>query len=223
MIVTCVPSYEVLITWRRLKAVSSTLFPPFLLYSLELLSSSLARMFGPGIYSSNVSSKADIYSGNVDRTVRDRVMIVNQVSLGRTKIMYDASHDMQHAPHLYNSVSRINRISFLLLICFFLLAGYCGDISGRRQSYLSWGCRISGRRHLCQCHNRLCIRLTVRRIEEEYVFQISQQQPRRFAIVVATTPSVADYSLMLPFPSYFQKLVFMYLHNIPSPFVVCTT
>jgi len=64
-----------------------------------------ARMFGPGIYSSMVSSKADIYSGNVDRTVRDRVMIVNQVSLGRTKIMYEASHDMQHAPHLYNSVT----------------------------------------------------------------------------------------------------------------------
>jgi len=64
-----------------------------------------ARMFGPGIFSSLVSSKADIYSKNVDRWVRDRVMIVNQVSLGRTKIMYEASHDMQHAPHLYNSVT----------------------------------------------------------------------------------------------------------------------
>ncbi|KAF8152343.1 hypothetical protein B0H34DRAFT_724786 [Crassisporium funariophilum] len=64
-----------------------------------------ARMFGPGIYSSLVSSKADDYSTNVNTGVRNRVMIVNHVSLGRSKIMHEASHDMQHAPHLYNSVT----------------------------------------------------------------------------------------------------------------------
>ncbi|KAF8808949.1 hypothetical protein BYT27DRAFT_7188486 [Phlegmacium glaucopus] len=64
-----------------------------------------ARMFGPGIYSSLVSSKADIYATNADRYVKNRVMIINQVSLGRTKMMHEASHDMQHAPHLYNSVT----------------------------------------------------------------------------------------------------------------------
>jgi len=64
-----------------------------------------ARMFGPGIYSSLVSSKADIYAINANGSVRSQVMIINQVSLGRTKTMYEASHDMQHAPHLYNSVT----------------------------------------------------------------------------------------------------------------------
>ena len=63
------------------------------------------RMFGPGIYSTNVSSKADDYSvGFNNTTVRTRVMIVNHVALGRTKMMYEASHDMQHAPLLFNSV-----------------------------------------------------------------------------------------------------------------------
>ncbi|KDR72783.1 hypothetical protein GALMADRAFT_252042 [Galerina marginata CBS 339.88] len=64
-----------------------------------------ARMFGPGIYSTAVSSKADDYSTNVDATLRTRVMIINHVVLGRSKTMYEASHDMQHAPHLYNSVT----------------------------------------------------------------------------------------------------------------------
>ena len=43
-------------------------------------------------------------------------MIVNQVSLGRTKIMYEASHDMQHAPHLYNSVSQIDHKNAIFLL-----------------------------------------------------------------------------------------------------------
>jgi len=65
------------------------------------------RMFGPGIYSTNVSSKADDYSVgyNTNTSVRTRVMIVNHVALGRTKMMYEASHDMQHAPLLFNSVT----------------------------------------------------------------------------------------------------------------------
>ena len=63
-----------------------------------------ARMFGPGIYCTLVSSKADDYTSNTNDNLRSRVMIVNHVVLGRTKIMYEASHDMQHAPHLYNSV-----------------------------------------------------------------------------------------------------------------------
>ncbi|KAF9565448.1 ADP-ribosylation [Agrocybe pediades] len=63
-----------------------------------------ARMFGPGIYSTAVSSKADIYCSKAYTTQRHRVMIVNHVALGRSKTMYEASHDMQHAPHLYNSV-----------------------------------------------------------------------------------------------------------------------
>jgi hypothetical protein len=61
-------------------------------------------MFGPGIYSTNVSSKADDYSVGTNTTLRTRVMIVNHVALGRTKMMYEASHDMQHAPLLFNSV-----------------------------------------------------------------------------------------------------------------------
>ena len=62
-------------------------------------------MFGPGIYSTNVSSKADDYSANTGNTsTRTRVMIVNHVALGRSKMMYEASHDMQHAPQMFNSV-----------------------------------------------------------------------------------------------------------------------
>ncbi|KAF9035285.1 hypothetical protein BJ165DRAFT_1533777 [Panaeolus papilionaceus] len=64
-----------------------------------------ARMFGPGIYSTKVSSKADDYTGNSDSTLRTSTMIVNHVALGRTKIMHAAAHDMTHAPHMYNSVT----------------------------------------------------------------------------------------------------------------------
>ncbi|KAF8955896.1 hypothetical protein BDZ97DRAFT_235246 [Flammula alnicola] len=42
---------------------------------------------------------------NVNTTLRNRVMIVNHVALGRSKTMYEASHGMQHAPHMYNSVT----------------------------------------------------------------------------------------------------------------------
>jgi hypothetical protein len=61
-------------------------------------------MFGPGIYCTAVSSKADDYISNASDWSKTRVMIVNHVALGRSKMMYEASHDMQHAPHLYNSV-----------------------------------------------------------------------------------------------------------------------
>lgn len=63
------------------------------------------RMFGPGIYSTSVSSKADDYTSNANDWAKTRIMIVNHVTLGRSKMMYEASHDMQHAPHLYNSVN----------------------------------------------------------------------------------------------------------------------
>jgi hypothetical protein len=76
-----------------------------------------ARMFGPGIYSTLVSSKADDYTSNTDdpgvKHLKTRVMIVNHVALGRTKTMYEASHDMQHAPHLYNSVSLVSSDAFV--------------------------------------------------------------------------------------------------------------
>jgi Poly(ADP-ribose) polymerase catalytic domain len=62
-------------------------------------------MFGPGVYFTNVSSKADGYSGNTDNKLRTRVMIVNRVALGLSKIMHEASQEMQHAPSLFNSVS----------------------------------------------------------------------------------------------------------------------
>ena len=62
-------------------------------------------MFGPGIYSTLASSKADDYVANADSSLRTRIMIANHVALGRTKTMFEASHDMQHAPHLYNSVT----------------------------------------------------------------------------------------------------------------------
>ena len=93
---------------ERAKGGEFPIFTLSFLYLFGRFLSSLARMFGPGIYSSLVSSKADIYSINANSSVRNRVMIVNQVSLGRTKTMFEASHDMQHAPHLYNSVSQIN-------------------------------------------------------------------------------------------------------------------
>lgn len=71
-----------------------------------------ARMFGPGIYSTLVSSKADDYTTNVAYNRQTRIMIVNHVALGRSKMMYEPSHDMQHAPHLYNSVC------FFVVLCF---------------------------------------------------------------------------------------------------------
>jgi hypothetical protein len=94
-------------------------FPLSFLFSFDRFSSLLARMFGPGIYSSLVSSKADIYSINADnmRSLKNRVMILNQVSLGRTKTMFEASHEMQHAPHLYNSVSRIQPLKKNISSC----------------------------------------------------------------------------------------------------------
>jgi uncharacterized protein (DUF952 family) len=69
-------------------------------------------MFGFGIYSTSVSSKADDYTSNANDLSKTRIMIVNHVALGRSKMMYEASHDMQHAPHLYNSVC----CSFFLLV-----------------------------------------------------------------------------------------------------------
>ena len=114
VIAICVASYEVVITWRGLKAVSFQCFPHHSYADSSDFRLLLARMFGPGIYSSLVSSKADLYSINTKRPMKNRVLIVNQVSLGRTKTMYEADHDMQHAPHLYNSVSWINHATILL-------------------------------------------------------------------------------------------------------------
>ena len=62
------------------------------------------RMFGPGIYTTKVSSKADVYVDNVGSGQNKRIMIVNLVALGRSKIMYEASHGMQDAPPMYDSV-----------------------------------------------------------------------------------------------------------------------
>ena len=76
-----------------------------LLWDLFKITTRTERMFGPGIYSTNVSSKADDYSANTGNvSIRTRVMIVNHVALGRSKMMYEASHDMQHAPQMFNSV-----------------------------------------------------------------------------------------------------------------------
>jgi len=61
-------------------------------------------MFGAGVYTSLVSSKADGYCKNVDRTLGTKVMIVNHVALGNTKLAKAADHDMMHAGALYNSV-----------------------------------------------------------------------------------------------------------------------
>ncbi|KJA19045.1 hypothetical protein HYPSUDRAFT_204955 [Hypholoma sublateritium FD-334 SS-4] len=62
-------------------------------------------MFGPGIYTTEVSSKADDYVDNASASKNDRIMIVNQVALGRSKIMYEASRNMQAAPPMYDSVT----------------------------------------------------------------------------------------------------------------------
>jgi hypothetical protein len=97
---------------------------------------------------------------NTNGSMRNRVMIVNQVSLGRTKMMYEASHDMQHAPHLFNSVSRINQKTIILAHFFAFHIGYCSDICTRRQSGLSRSCGIPRRCYLCQCHNCLWIEVT---------------------------------------------------------------
>ncbi|KJA16899.1 hypothetical protein HYPSUDRAFT_219214 [Hypholoma sublateritium FD-334 SS-4] len=62
------------------------------------------QMFGRGIYTTEVSSKADVYVDNVDDS-QDSIMILNQVALGRSKIMYEACHNMQAAPPTYDSVT----------------------------------------------------------------------------------------------------------------------
>ncbi|KAF5319739.1 hypothetical protein D9619_008877 [Psilocybe cf. subviscida] len=65
-------------------------------------------MFGYGIYSSSVSSKADGYSRNVGANQyirRPRAMVVNHVAMGKTSMMYKADHDLTHAPITFNSVT----------------------------------------------------------------------------------------------------------------------
>lgn len=62
------------------------------------------RMFGHGIYTTKVSSKADDYVENTDASENIRLMIVNQVALGCSMIMTEASRDMQDAPSTCDSV-----------------------------------------------------------------------------------------------------------------------
>ena len=73
----------------------------------------LERMFGPGIYSTSISSKADDYAGATltGTNLPTKIMILNHVALGKSKTMFDALHEMQHAPPMYNSV----RLLVLLL------------------------------------------------------------------------------------------------------------
>lgn len=79
-------------------------------YDIEKAKS--ARMFGTGIYSTNVSSKADIYARagaftpfTYSSTKRLKSVILNHVVLGRTELMLAADQSLQHAPGTHNSVT----------------------------------------------------------------------------------------------------------------------
>ncbi|KAF6752613.1 hypothetical protein DFP72DRAFT_1070183 [Ephemerocybe angulata] len=74
-------------------------------YDIEKAKS--ARMFGTGIYSTNVSSKADLYASPRRLTGRATLksVILNHVVLGRTQLMLSADQSLQHAPDIYNSVT----------------------------------------------------------------------------------------------------------------------
>ena len=61
-------------------------------------------MFGAGIYTTEVSSKADVHVDKVGANQNKRIMIVNLVALGHSKLMYDASNGLQDAPPMFNSV-----------------------------------------------------------------------------------------------------------------------
>jgi len=62
------------------------------------------RMFGNGIYSTNVSSKADYYT-TPNSTDGLKCVILNHVVLGRTTLMTTADQSLQHAPDIFNSVT----------------------------------------------------------------------------------------------------------------------
>ena len=99
-------------------------------------------MFGPGIYSTSISSKADDYAGaTLTGTNLFKIMILNHVALGKSKTMYDALHEMQHAPPMYNSV----RFLVLFQVAFLVdsLIGDCCNFSRRRKGQLPRGRRLS--------------------------------------------------------------------------------
>ncbi|TEB22902.1 hypothetical protein FA13DRAFT_1640556, partial [Coprinellus micaceus] len=70
-------------------------------YDIEKAAST--GMFGTGIYSTNVSSKADLYASRNRPHLKS--VILNHVVLGRTQLMKAADHSLQHAPDIYNSVT----------------------------------------------------------------------------------------------------------------------
>ena len=118
------------------------------------------RMFGRGIYLTRVSSKADIYVDNVGASQNKR-MIVNLVALGRSKLMYEESHDMQHAPPMCDSVWFPFHDSVLGWPE--RLVGHGGDVrtgwTGKlsRGGGLSGGCNMSA----CDCGLFMLIGCTV--------------------------------------------------------------
>lgn len=106
----------------------------FVVFSSLEAHSMAARMFGTGIYSTNVSSsrtfantlfvaphspclrspEADIYARagaftpfTYSSTKRLKSVILNHVVLGRTELMLAADQSLQHAPGTHNSVSLV--------------------------------------------------------------------------------------------------------------------
>ncbi|KAG8915088.1 hypothetical protein FRC00_008078 [Tulasnella sp. 408] len=59
--------------------------------------------FGPGIYTSSVSSKADDYT-NAPRYSDDRIIIVARVALGKSSVLYRTTEYITEAPIGYDSV-----------------------------------------------------------------------------------------------------------------------
>ncbi len=83
----------------------SFILPPLVCMGPEIFVVCLERMFGPGIYSTEgVVQGRQSTQTTWGASQNKQIMIVNHVALGRSKIMYEASHDMQHAPPMYNSV-----------------------------------------------------------------------------------------------------------------------
>ncbi|TFK24447.1 ADP-ribosylation, partial [Coprinopsis marcescibilis] len=60
-------------------------------------------MFGIGIYSTTVSSKAHGYASRNNPSLK--TIILNHVVLGRSVLMMQHDHSLQHAPDIYNSVT----------------------------------------------------------------------------------------------------------------------
>ncbi|KIO27727.1 hypothetical protein M407DRAFT_37603, partial [Tulasnella calospora MUT 4182] len=61
------------------------------------------KRFGPGIYTSTVSSKADDYA-NKPSYSENKVVLVAKVALGKEGVLYQTTQDLTGPPYGYDSV-----------------------------------------------------------------------------------------------------------------------